>query len=846
MSNAIIFLSQSCCIAPYLKLYSFLMLAINLFGSPEVLLDGRPITIERRKSRALLYFLAASERPYQREQLLAFFWPDMERQAAQQVLRTSLHGLHKALGEDLVIAREALSLAQDTQVDARMFEKNLSPIPGDIAKLESILLLYRGAFLTNFSLPDTQSFEDWENAERERYQRLFVRAVYALSRSYEGFGDYKAALAAMDRGLAIDPLQEDLQREAIRLAYLAGDRPESIRRYDQLRKLLDEELGVPPMVETRALYDDILNDRVKTPQPQTLEMARPTRTAKASTPAGMLPFISREAELKTLTEGILTNRLLLVEGEPGIGKSRLVEQFIGTLPDTIQLSGAGRELELALPYQPVIEALRGLQTLPDWPALLAGVRKDLPELWLREAARLMPELGAPAVRSSTAEEWRLWEGISQFLLALAKAKPVLLFIDDLHWADPSTMGLLGYLVRHAPGSRLSILAAARPFATRSPLGNLASALTRENRLTRIALDRFSEQDVAKIAEKLSPRQAPELAAWLLRNSEGNPYILSELVWHARRSHLLADDGTLDLDALSSRPVVPQSVYSLIESRLANMSEPARRILDVAVAVGRDFDFDLVTRASAVSEEAALDGLDELIELGLVHPDGNMRYRFDHSLTMEVAFREIGEARHRLLHRRIAEAMESMYTRTRPDNLPGLLAFHYSEGNDPRRAAPYAFQAGQSAVRLAAWSEAIAFFEQGLVGTEGWPRFPILMELGSAFYQAGQTAQAGETFQSAVALAESHGRQQQINAARLKLAETYLSQARFAESIKQAQKVIQSGRDEDIFRAEMWWGTTLSVEGADLAGAEEHLMRAVNFCREQKDIEALAQLEFELG
>src|SRR6185436_12160305 len=191
--------------------------------------------------------------------------------------------------------------------------------------------------------------------------------------------------------------------------------------------------------------------------------------------------------------------------------------------------------------------------------------------------------------------------------------------------------------------------------------------------------------------------------------------------------LLRPDGTLNLSALSETPVVPHSVYSLIQSRLAPLSDAARRVLDVAVAVGREFDLDIVARASGLSESAVLDALDELRAIALVTPidaaDGQhygLRYGFDHTLTMEVAYREIGEARHRLTHRHIAEALEQLHAHDL-DAVAGLLASHFAEGNAPDRAAQYGLRAGRRAAELAAWTEAIAFYEMALAGMENGRR-----------------------------------------------------------------------------------------------------------------------------
>ena len=469
------------------------MLTIQLLGRPQVTRDGRPLTLARRKSRALLYYVAGQARPVPREHLLAVFWPDLDRRAAQQTLRTTLHGLRRALATDLLADDGALGLGPDVQVDAPAFEAAVTAPHAAPAALEAALAQYQGDFLDGFSLPDTPAFDDWAAAERERYRRLAVRALTALAAAQEAEGRYAAALETIDRALAFDALQEDLQRAALRLSYRAGDRAGAIRRYARLRQLLDEELGVLPMPETRALYDALLADTLPAgaageslaahpaplaPPARSLAPGAPAAAAEAAAPPPFgptpIPFAGREAELAQLTALLATppaaRPLALLEGEPGIGKTRLAEEFLAA-SGPLALAAGAHELEQSLPYQPLIEALRQLLAQPAWPGLQAGLLTHLPAVWLAEVTRLLPELhpeaGAPA---GAPDEPRLWEGLHQFLAGLARQHPLTLFIDDAQWADASTLAVLNYLHRRARAEGLPLLyvLAARPTGRRCP------------------------------------------------------------------------------------------------------------------------------------------------------------------------------------------------------------------------------------------------------------------------------------------------------------------------------------------------------------------------------------------
>ncbi len=848
------------------------MLSIALLGTPTLTLDASPLPITRRKSRAILYYLASHTQPLTRDHLLALFWPDLERPAAQQTLRTTLHGLRKSLGKNLLVEEDTLGLTSEVDVDVRRFEAGLFAArqQPNILSLIATLLLYRGDFLDGFSLPDSPEFDDWAAAERERLRRMAVRGYTGLSRLYEAEGNYPAALENLERAIAFDALQEDLQRAAMRLHYLAGDRAAAIRRYDALRKLLDKEMGVPPMAETRQLYDQIINDKLKNDKLQIEATAvaptkppREATTVQSQTASYQLPFTGRQAELETLRGLAASHKLGLIEGEPGIGKTRLSEEFIQSA-NAIALKGSAHELEDALPYHPIIEALRSLLDRTDWPALHTLLQAKLPRVWLAEVARLLPELdeaaqaAALAVETASqgaavrADESRLWEGLHQFLIALAAEHPVVLFVDDLQWADPSTLAMLGYLVRQPPAP-VTYLATARMVTPRSPLAALLQTLTREDRLVRLPLHRLTNGDVIAIAQGLCSNSAEALAEWLVKTSEGNPYVLAELLRFAREGGLLLPDGTVNTELVSKTPIVPHTIYTLAQSRLARLSDPARRVLDTAVAIGRDFEFEVVSRAAGLSEAAALDAIDELVATGLIRPlewTGTARrieYTFDHSVTMEVAYREVGEARHRLAHRRVAEAIESVYGRTRLDAVAGLIASHYMEGNDPDKAAPYAIQAGKQAVHLAAWKEAAAFFEMALAADlSKAQKLEAYMELGEAYTRNGEAARATEAYGAAVELAEPGTPEAQI--ARLGLARSYIMQTRFADVIEQAKQV-EPITPSFAAQAEYAWGTALSLEGADLEGAAVHLRKGEAFLKgwtEPDDLPWLAQIKFELA
>jgi DNA-binding SARP family transcriptional activator/predicted ATPase len=828
------------------------MLSILLLGPPALLLDQQPLGSLRRKNRALLFYLAEQRRPVSRDHLLAFFWPDHPRQSAQRILRTMLYDLRQQLGPSLEADGEALTLAPETDVDTWRLEAALAA-PAEPSGLGAALDLVRGDFLEGFALGDAPEFEDWVARQREHYRGLVMRGLESLAGLHEAQGRYPDALAALNRALVIDPLQEELQRAALRLHYRLGDRAGAIRRYETLRRRLDDELGVLPSPETRALYDALITDSLPPAAP--IVLPRPAALPGVRPPApGLLPFAGRAAELDALRQAAEAGQLILIEGEPGIGKTRLADEFIAARtaasPGTLLLRGVAHESEQGLPYQPVMDALRGLLEDPDWPRLRANL--GLPAERLAEAAHLLPELLVVDVSSSGpaafVDEARVWEALNQFLQHLARQRPVVLFLDDLHWADAATIGLLGYLARRAASPALLLLSTARPAGPDTRLALLLPALAHEGCLAHLALAPLSPADTRWVAERLSPAHGETLAAWLERSAEGNPYFLTELVRLARHNGLLRPDGLLDTQALAAAPLLPPTIHNLIRSRVIRLTADARRALEIAAVVGREFDYALVQPAAGLGEAAVLDALDELRAAGLIQARGGERYAFDHSLTMEVAYRDMGQPRSRLLHRRVAEALE----RQEPDPAAaaGLIAYHLARSNDALRAAPYALQAGRRAASMGAWAEAAAFYEQALQPeTDDARRTAILIALGEAHFHGGNFARATETYRRAAELAQARSDWPSLEDAHLRLNQTYLPQARYAEAIAQGEALRRTGPPELAVCAEFIWGTGLGIESARPAEAEQHLREAERLLRAQPPGSCairLAQIQYQLA
>jgi tetratricopeptide (TPR) repeat protein len=257
-------------------------------------------------------------------------------------------------------------------------------------------------------------------------------------------------------------------------------------------------------------------------------------------------------------------------------------------------------------------------------------------------------------------------------------------------------------------------------------------------------------------------------------------------------------------------------------------------LHLAAIVGREFDVELVRRVAALEEPAVLNAIEELQRMHLIQPLRGDQYTFDHSLTMQAALKDMSEMRQRSLHRRVAEALESIH-QSKLDPVSGLIARHFMDGNLPARATPYAFRAGEFATRLAAWADAITFYEQALaLETDKAKHEQIFLALGTARFHKGDFALASETYQTAVYYAQENRNWPTLEEAHIQLNTSLLPQSRYAEAIALAKELRTSGPPELALCAELIWGTALSVESAHPVEAEFHLREAERFLHEQQE------------
>lgn len=739
------------------------MLNLHFLGSPRVELDGQPVILDTRKATALLAFLAVTGQRHSRDTLAALLYPDYDQSRARGALRRTLSSLRTGIGEQqLTVERESIALpaAPDAWCDVVRFQQLLAEgrqhghsehdvCPRCLASLQAAVALHRGDFMAGFSLRDSATFDDWQRLETERLRRELTGALERLVRGLTVAGRLAEAIEHAQRLLVCDPLHEPAHRVTMLLYAWTGQPQNALRQYRECVRVLSEELGVAPLPETTRVYEAIKEQRTPpppaaSPSAPPLDQAQGAAASPASAAASPLPLVGRAVELAALWQVHRAvadhGRLAALQGEPGIGKTRLAEEFLRQVQAAGVAIVAGRcyQGETGLAYGVLAEALRAALAKP----ALAQRLSTVPEVWLAEAARLLPELAAgralppaPPLDHPGAQA-HFFEGLCQVLQALIGPAGVI-FVDDAHWADGASLDLLAYLAHRLAGRPLLLLLAWR--SEESPADQRLRSLLRDAQRAgcgaSLVLSRLDRAAVTTLAADLPDAG---LAEQLYRKSEGLPLFVAEYL-HAWR----AGEATTDAWQL------PQGVRSLLHTRLAAVDQAGQQVLATAAVIGRSFDFETLRAASGRSEEETVDHLEQLLRQGLVL-ERDSGYDFSHDQLRALVYAETGLARRRLLHRRVADALQRL---PRAPQAAGATAsqigHHLQMAGLEAEAAGFFWQAGQHARRLYANAEALAHFETAWA--LGYPDAIALHEaIGDLHTLAGRYGAAAMAYEQAAA------------------------------------------------------------------------------------------------
>ncbi|MFQ5665546.1 MAG: protein kinase [Candidatus Binatia bacterium] len=459
-----------------------------------------------------------------------------------------------------------------------------------------------------------------------------------------------------------------------------------------------------------------------------------TVRARARTTAVRNPFVGREKELSQLKDRMEDaiaghGLLMMLVGEPGIGKTRLSEELAvhARLRGAQVLLGQCYESEGAPPYVPFMEALRqyvSSRSNDDLRREIGDAGSDLAKLVSEIRARI-PDLPPSAAREPEAERYRLLEAVSSFLVNASQPTAMLLILDDLHWADKPTLLLLQHLARRLGGSRMLVVGTYRDVELdrRHPLADILGQLRRERLYERVLLRGLDLAGVhAFIAARAgltasTQQNIPQAFAQTIHEqTEGNPFFIEETILHlVDTGAVYVQDGRWVGDPASIADNIPEGVREVLGRRLSRLSETTNRALTFASVLGREFDFDVLLALTEIDEGTLLSSLEEALAAQLIaehRGSSGPAYRFTHALVQETLYGELSLGRKQRVHLRAGRALEQARA-THLDALVGQLAHHYYQGNETTKAIDYSRRAGNAAVRIYGWEEAIRHWQNAL-------------------------------------------------------------------------------------------------------------------------------------
>ncbi|HWC11838.1 MAG TPA: BTAD domain-containing putative transcriptional regulator [Acidimicrobiales bacterium] len=743
------------------------MLELRILGPLDVTDGERFADLRRPKPRAVLaVLLLHPNQVVPADRLVDAVWGDRPPPSATNTLQGYVSYLRQAIADlgkgqegDPAIRTQApgYTLVVDPdRIDAQRFERLLSDgrramATGDhgraAASLREALSLWRGPALADLAA------EPFASLEAARLEELRLAALEEQADAELALGRHGELIGRLQAMVEENPLRERLWAQLMLALYRCGRQAEALRAYQAARRILGEELGIEPSPALRRLEADVLA------QAPSLEAS--AGPATGSLPGREVPFppllaagssrdyVGREDLLVRLRDarraaGTGSCRAAFLAGEPGIGKTRTAAEVARAAfaDGAVVLYGRCQE-EPGLPYQPFVEAL-------DWytghapEPVLGRYPAELIRLQPLLASRV-PSLGPPVSSDPRSEEHLLFEATGSWLVELARRQPVVLVLDDLHWASKPVLLLLRHVLRAAAarpdGVPLLLVGTYRVTEVDRghPLLAVMAQIRRLPGVEQVSILGLSpaevEEFVCRALGDALDDDTRTLAGMLHAETEGNPFFLDEVLRHLVETGVVARSAERWTVADRRQVTVPQGVRDVIGRRLDRLSTPAARVLSVAAVIGRDFDAELVAALTDLSDDDVLDALDEAVTARLVQETGADHYRFAHALVRAALYEDLSATRRKRAHLKVAEMLEKL----RPDDVVAL-AHHLVQaeptGNELPRAVRYALAAAEQALGARALADAEARFRR-VLGLLAEPRYSGAPERAHALCGLGE-------------------------------------------------------------------------------------------------------------
>lgn len=753
-------------------------LFFRLLGTPEIAINGEALRFPTRKASALLFYLAVERKVASREKLMAVFWPESDSPRARAALRNTLlrvRSAFKAAGlnsEDyLVTEGETIELLKHYSLDLEIIESAYHAVQKENPQPELLVnatSMDYDDFLEGFFLSDASPFEEWASAQREYWFRALETIFEYFTSWLTEQGQPKTAIETALRWLKISPLSEKAYQTLIQAYSQTGNREAALRYYQDCREKLASELGISPSPELEALATRIkLN--------ATANLATTTPPPKDG-PLATFPelLVGRASEYQELVASYYRAarghlEIVWLEGEAGMGKTRLASNFLtwAALQPADILTAQAFETGGHLPYHPLVEALRNrLKTETNWQALLGDANLVELSRLLGEVRERYPDLPAWTNSSEMEAQIRLFGAMAGIIEIFAKNKPVILFIDNLQWADSATLDWLLFAVRQWKDLPVMLLFTVRSeeLTTSSSLQSWLTSVERSHPVRAFQLKPLTRSDVLSIVETLASNDtaSESFGAWLYAESQGYPLYIIELLKMLVEEHLVMVERqsgkwrigcpATEVELNKLKGLIPRNIRNLVLARLAQLSPPAFDLIAAMAVLGSNFDYSLICELAGLQELQALSLWDELLKnrLLLENPPENQgaaqAYTFTHDKFQEIVYQEIGSARRLVFHRKAFQLLQQHGAS------PATLAYHALAANLLPQALEASFEAGNQALRLYALGEAIRCYRQALqlLNTTSADKkteyHTLYLSLGRAYELNNEIAQARSIYE----------------------------------------------------------------------------------------------------
>ncbi|MBK8051249.1 MAG: AAA family ATPase [Anaerolineales bacterium] len=754
---------------------------IYTFGTLRVVRDHLAVSEgdwHTRQARQLLKILLTERpRPVSTDLLIEILWPNSTPSAAATTLRSAINALRNVLEPDrpnrapskYIVTQApgyAFHTTPDIWLDVEEFERRLNAVqsvvdPGvRLVLLEGAIELYQDDYLIS------DPYADWLQTERERLRERFFNALLLAAEFYAEMGRYAEAITACRRMLARDEVRENAYQGLMRYQAESGDSAGALLTYERCRSILSDELGADPSPVTQTLHQRILNGEIE-PRPVVVSPAHasslfatesvhldttlhapPVLPARQLMPALDVShasvFVGRENELAQLEAQIAAvemgrGGLLILEGEAGIGKTRLAYHGLQHVAEKglTAISATCQVLERELPFAPLVDGIsRYLYGLPDLAlralpaASLAQIVPIIPGL--QDRLYSYPVVSVEVAASPEENRLRLIDSIVNFLAALASARPLVLFLDDLQWADPDTLAVISRLSQRLADVPILLLIAYRSedLSENDALGALLHSLNRvfaQSQLRLAPLNRAQVAELLIMQMGQDEERSRRLADLLHDATHGNALFVTETLRYLEEQGNALGDIAATVPASAGGGGWPQSfslrrnqrVQETILERTLRLPLDAHSILNLCSVIGRDFSLELLEKAST---QDPVNALSTLLQRRFLIERPDERLDFSHQVVRQAVYDNLNLLQRRRLHLAVAEALVDL---GQADQNPGEAAFHFGQAGASYRllAAEYNVLAGEKLLRTYGFRQAVDVFDRALEVLEQTPDAP---------------------------------------------------------------------------------------------------------------------------